>query len=127
MNMKRIVFAAVGILVMLLIIGWMLHSITHIDEINQKRREKDKGEALASQIIMTTATTSIWDSLRQTETSGTEEGNQEGSENPEMPEENPEETAGYYEEDSAPEEAFPDTAPANQTITEVSPGYIIVQ
>ena len=115
MNMKRIVFAAVGILVMLLIIGWMLHSITHIDEINQKRREKDKGEMLASQIITTTATTSIWDSLRPTETTGTaESGQEENSENPENPD-NPQETAAYYEQESA----FPETSSNSQTVTEV--------
>ena len=70
MNMKRIVFVTAGILIMLVIIFWTLHSMSHIDEINQKRRDKNQGEALASRIIETTATTSIWDSLRPTETTG---------------------------------------------------------
>lgn len=68
MNMKRIVFVAVGILIMLVIMGFTLHSMRNIDEINQKRREQDKGEAIASRMVVTTATTSIWDSLRATET-----------------------------------------------------------
>ncbi|MBD5143611.1 MAG: hypothetical protein HDT22_08415 [Ruminococcus sp.] len=78
MNMKRIVFVAVGILIMLLIMGFTIYNINHIDEINQKRREQDKGEAIASRMVATTATTSIWDSLRATETEmgNTEENTQ---------------------------------------------------
>jgi len=114
MNMKQIVFTAVGILIMLVIIGWMLHSMAHIDEINQKRREKNAGEALASQIITTTATTSIWDSLRQTEApSGAEM--ESGQQNPE----NLQETAGY-EENYTPDGAVPENMPSDQTITEVA-------
>ncbi|MDE5737325.1 MAG: hypothetical protein K2H93_03055 [Oscillospiraceae bacterium] len=79
MNMKRIVFVAIGILIMLLIMGFTIYNINHIDEINQKRREQDKGEAIASRMVATTATTSIWDSLRttETETGNIEETSQE--------------------------------------------------
>lgn len=77
MNMKRIVFVAVGILIMLLIMGFTIYNINHIDEINQKRREQDKGEAIASRMVATTATTSIWDSLKATETENIEENTQE--------------------------------------------------
>ena len=122
MNMKRIVFVAVGILIMLVIMGWMLHSMAHIDEINQRRREKDAGEALASQIITTAATTSIWDSLRQTESEN--ESGQQNPENPDMPAENPEETAGFQEE-YAPDEAVPATVLSNQTVTEVQSGIVV--
>ena len=38
MSMKQIVFFGVAILIVLVIIGWMLHSMAHVDEINQKRR-----------------------------------------------------------------------------------------
>ena len=134
MSMKQIVFFGVAILIVLVIIGWMLHSMAHVDEINQKRREQEQGEALASRIITTTATTSIWDVLRQSETVATGIGT-EGSipaESGEMPaeslpdgeelptdEENPEE--------ELPEEEFPeeendvddvDINSPEQTITE---------
>ena len=77
MNMKRIVFVAIGTLIMLLIMGFTIYNINHINEINQKHREQDKGEAIASRMVATTATTSIWDSLRATETVSTQEISQE--------------------------------------------------
>ncbi|MBR1555568.1 MAG: hypothetical protein IJ644_09295 [Oscillospiraceae bacterium] len=113
MNMKRIVFAAGAILICLVIIGIMLHSMARVDEINQKRREKNKGEALASRIITTTATTSIWDALRPTET---ETGN-----SAETVPEAVQETAGFGEEDAEiiTEDALSqETAPVPQTYTE---------
>ena len=64
--MKRIVWIAAAILVMICILGYGLHTLNKIDEVNKKRREKQAGEVLASQIIMTTATESIWDRLRAT-------------------------------------------------------------
>ena len=113
MNMKRMVFIAAGILIGLLIIGWMLHSMAQVSEVNRKRREKEAGEAMASQIIVTTASTSIWDTLRQTaepsETGGESQANSE----------NPEASGTYDENASAPESGVPDAVPSNQTVTEV--------
>ncbi len=116
MNMRRIVFAAAAILIMLLIIFWMLHSMAHIDEINQNRREKEKGEAAASQMITTTATTSIWDALRSQETEAPQESGEPAPENPE------EETSAEYEEN------IPDyeTQPGNQTMTETYNGFVVI-
>ncbi len=135
MSMKQIVFFGVAILIVLVIIGWMLHSMAHVDEINQKRREQEQGEALASRIITTTATTSIWDVLRQSETvvAGTGTEGSIPAESGEMPaeslpdgeelptdEENP-------EEETSPEEELPeeendvddvDINSPEQTITE---------
>ena len=113
MSMKRIVFVAGAILVCLVIIGIMLHSMAHVDEINQKRREKDRGEALASRIITTTATTSIWDALRPAET---ETETSDGS----VPDEI-QETAGFGEENTellTEDVLSPETATVPQTYTE---------
>ena len=96
MNMKRIVFAAGGILVMLVIIFFTLHSITHIDEINQKRRDKNKGEEMASRIITTTATTSIWDAIRQAAETESESDSPSADENGE----NIQETQAVNEENT---------------------------
>lgn len=64
--MKRIVWIAAAILVMICILGYGLHTLNRIDEVNKKRREKQAGQALASQIVIATATESIWDKLRAT-------------------------------------------------------------
>lgn len=64
--MKRVIWVAVTVLIMIGIMGFGLHTLNNIEEVNQRRREKEKGEQLASQIAMTTATTSVWDMLRQT-------------------------------------------------------------
>ena len=117
MNMKRIVFFGVAILIMVIIIAWVLHSMAHIDEINQQRREKDKGVALASQIVITPETTNIWDALRATEMAATTvqaySENQQNSENPEeQPATAPD--AEVPEENSLPEE----NPPVVQTFTE---------
>lgn len=107
MNMKRMVFAAIGIFVMLVIIAWSLHSMAHINEINQKRREKKEGEAIASQLITTTATTSIWDVLRETETTAMTEEN--------LVSENPEESLSPEEATFAePEEIL--SVPQSETV-----------
>lgn len=114
MNMKRIVFAAGGILIMLVIIFFTLHSMAHIDEINQKRRDMNKGEAQASRIIMTTATTSIWDALR--EAAATEEVPPVTDENGEAVQEtqSPEEENAEFPADTLSEE----NPPVPQTYTE---------
>lgn len=62
--MKRIIWVAVTILIMLGIMGYGLHTLNHIEEVNQKRREKEAGEKFAATMMMTTATTSIWDKMR---------------------------------------------------------------
>lgn len=115
MNMKRIVFFGVAILIMVIIMGWVLHSMMHIDEINQERREKDKGEALASQIIATTATTSIWDALRPAETTTTTA--QVYSENQQNPDEQPA-TAPPEEEFQEGDTLTEENTPIPQTFTE---------
>lgn len=63
-NMKRMIWIAVALLVMIIIMGIGLHTLNHITEVNKERREKDKGEAIVAKILETTATTSIWDKLR---------------------------------------------------------------
>ena len=120
MNMKRIVFFGVAILIVVIILAWVLYSMAHIDEINQKYREKEKGAALASQMIVVTETTSIWDALRPVETAtSTVQANSENQQNPEISE-NPEEQPATapegeeFEEDSLPEE----NTPVPQTFTE---------
>ncbi|MBE6876370.1 MAG: hypothetical protein E7496_06565 [Ruminococcus sp.] len=120
MNMKRIVFAAGGILIMLIIIGITLHSMANINEINQKRREKEKGEAQASQIITTVATTSIWDSLRPTETESgiAGEGEPMTNENGEVIQEATQAVNGENEEIMTENALSEETAPVPQTRTE---------
>ena len=66
--MKRTVWFAVTILVMICILGFGLHTLNNIDEVNQRRRDKEAGKVIASQIAVTTANTSIWDKLRETTT-----------------------------------------------------------
>ena len=73
--MKRIVWVAVAILIMIGILGYGLFTLRHIEEVNQKRREKQAGEKFAATVMMTTATTSIWDKVREgQETTSTETG-----------------------------------------------------
>lgn len=66
--MKRVVWVAVTILIMIGILGYGLHTLGRIEEVNQQRREKEAGSDFVAKIAMTTATTSIWDRLRETET-----------------------------------------------------------
>ena len=115
MNMKRIVFAAVGILIMLVIMFFSIYTINHIDEINQRRRDKKAGEELASQLITTTATTSIWDALRPTETETLE--NSENSDNPENTGGSPTEAVSQEEPSESP---FAETASIPQGQTETA-------
>ena len=72
--MKRVVWVAVTILIMIGILGYGLHTLNRIEEVNQQRREKDAGEDFVAKITMTTASTSIWDRLRETETAAAIEG-----------------------------------------------------
>ncbi len=63
-NMKRMIWVAVAMLIMIGIMGFGLHTLNKITEVNKERREKDKGEAIVARILETTATTSVWDKLR---------------------------------------------------------------
>ncbi|MDE7121527.1 MAG: hypothetical protein K2O42_05140, partial [Oscillospiraceae bacterium] len=105
---------AAGILIMLVIMGFTLHSMTRIDELNQRHREQQKGEALASRLVTTVATTSVWDALRSTESETVapveNTGNPENFENPENPEQSPE----FSENAGNP----PEIPSQNQTFTE---------
>jgi hypothetical protein len=64
--MKRIIWIAVALLIMILILGFGLHTLNRISDVNRQRREKDAGEEFAAKVVMTTATTSIWDKVRTT-------------------------------------------------------------
>ncbi len=72
--MKRVVWVAVTLLIMIGILGYGLHTLDRIDEVNRQRREKEAGNDFVAKIAMTTASTSIWDRLRETETSVSPEG-----------------------------------------------------
>ncbi len=63
-NMKRMIWVAVAMLIMIGMMGFGLHSLNRITEVNKQRREKDKGEAFVAKILETTVTTSVWDKLR---------------------------------------------------------------
>ena len=62
--MKRMIWIAIAGLLMIGILGYGMHTMKHIQEVNRQHREKEKGEKFASQILMTTETTSIWDKVR---------------------------------------------------------------
>ena len=47
-NMKRMVWIAVAMLIMIGIMGFGLHTLNRITEVNKERREKDKGEAFVA-------------------------------------------------------------------------------
>ncbi len=94
-NLKRIVAIAAALLVMFGIIGISVYSINHIDEINQKNREKEQGKHFAATIAQTTATTSVWDYLKSTTAPPVEE----------------------TEAEPAGEESVADLAESDQTIT----------
>ena len=65
-NMKRVIWVGVTLLIMIAIMGFGLHTLNHISDVNQQRREKEEGEALASQFIGTEApTTNVWQAIRQ--------------------------------------------------------------
>ncbi len=123
--MKRIVWIAATILIMICILGYGLHTLNKIDEVNKKRREKQAGKALASQIVMTTATESIWDRLRATTEVSTETGTageavSPDSENGEVP------TEAVYDGQDSP--IVPD-APAQtpvQTNTVTDDGAVVI-
>ena len=59
--MKRVVWVAVTLLIMIGILGYGLHTLNRIEEVNQQRREKEAGNDFVAKITMTTASTSIWD------------------------------------------------------------------
>ena len=63
-NMKRMIWIAVALLVMIAIMGFGLHTLNRITEVNKERREKDKGEAFVAKILETTVATNVWDKLR---------------------------------------------------------------
>lgn len=84
--MKRIVWAAVAMLVMVIILGIGLHTLNEIDRKNKEYREKEAGQAFASQIAIVTETTSIWDRLRATTASSADaESSGEPQEAPQVP------------------------------------------
>ncbi len=65
-NMKRVIWVGVTLLIMIAIMGFGLHTLNHISDVNQQRREKEEGEALASQFIGTEApTTNVWQAIRK--------------------------------------------------------------
>ena len=65
-NMKRVIWVGVTLLIMIAIMGFGLHTLNHISDVNQQRREKEEGEALASQFIGTEVpTTNVWQAIRQ--------------------------------------------------------------
>ena len=133
--MKRIVWGAVAILICVLILGYGLYTLRRISEVNRRRRETEAGKAVASQIVMTTATTSVWDYLRsQEETTATGDGQPATGEDgaPIVPAET---GADGLPLETAPAEEMGDTlpvpetaAPPAQTVTETAaPIQIIVQ
>ncbi len=67
-DMFRLVIITAAFLVMIIIIGVSLHSMKNISTANRKNQDKKEGEHIASIIAQTTATTSIWDYLRDKET-----------------------------------------------------------
>ncbi len=67
-DMFRLVIITAAFLVMFLIIGVSLHSVKSANTANQINKDKKEGEHIASIIAQTTATTSIWDYLRDKET-----------------------------------------------------------
>lgn len=66
-DMIRIIAIAAAFLVMFVIIGIAMYSINNIDEINQKKREKEDGKNFAATVVQTTATTNVWEYLRASE------------------------------------------------------------
>lgn len=82
--MRRIVWVAVTILIMIGILGYGLHTMKRIDRVNQERREKEAGERFASQIAVVTETQTIWGQLRAgqettTTVAGTDENGSEAA------------------------------------------------
>ena len=65
--MKRIVWIAAALLIMIGIMGYGLYVMRNISEVNRERREKEAAKHDASQIVMTTEATNIYDKLRPTE------------------------------------------------------------
>ncbi len=66
--MKRMVWIAATLLIMIAILGFGLHTLNDIDKKNKEYREQKEGQAVASMIAVIPATTSVWDRLRATET-----------------------------------------------------------
>lgn len=77
--MRRLVWIAAALLIMVGIMGYALFSMRHIKQVNQQRHEREAGNDIAVQIIATTETTSIWDRLRPTETTGDGTGTSDAS------------------------------------------------
>ncbi len=75
--MKRIVWIAVTILIMIAIMGFGLHTLNQISEVNQQRHEKEAGEEFAAKVVMVTETTSIWEKVRENQEKTTETGESE--------------------------------------------------
>lgn len=66
--MKRIVWIAAALLVMIGIMSYGMYTMRHISQVNQQRREQEAAKDYAAKIVLTTETTDIWDKLRPTET-----------------------------------------------------------
>ena len=99
--MKRLVWISVAMLVMVGILGYGLYTMRHIEEVNQRRREQNAGSEAAFRIVATTATTSIWDKLRETETTvdaAVESGEADPNENPEETLDSPSENVEMTDE-----------------------------
>ena len=67
--MRRIVWIGAALLIMVGIFGYAMFTMRGIEQVNQERREKNAGQEIVNDMIAaTTATTSVWDRLRTTET-----------------------------------------------------------
>lgn len=98
--MRRIVWISVALLIMVGIMGYALFTMRNIEKVNKRRHDEDAGKDAAIVIAATTATTSIWDALRATETT-TATGSETSADAPAEPTQDGEES--------------PDTAPADGT------------
>lgn len=67
--MKRIVWVAATILIMICIMGYGIFSMKQIEKVNQERREKESAKQAVSQIVLVTETTNVYDRYRSTEDS----------------------------------------------------------
>jgi hypothetical protein len=72
--MQRIVWIGAALLIIVAIMSYATFVMKDIERVNEERRQKDAAKDIAVQIAATTATTSVWDLLRATETTTGESG-----------------------------------------------------
>ncbi|MBR2086419.1 MAG: hypothetical protein IJ906_04685 [Oscillospiraceae bacterium] len=124
--MRRLVWIGAALLIMVGIFGYAMFTMRNIEQVNQRRREKDAGKDIVAQIVATTETTNIWEMLRSTETEAVSAETEQVTDDPNRMREAiiPHATESPEEESS---EESTDSADSEATSEETDPTLIVIE